>query len=85
MCTDDIQLYIKLRIKSNLSDNIVLIYCFNVVKKWFLQYSVMMNMNKTQLLNISRTSSVLTYVIIYSVRIVPIIMLKTLVLFSMIA
>ena len=38
---------------------------------WFLQNSLMLNMNKTQLLNISRTSSVFPSVIIDSITIVP--------------
>ena len=42
-----------------------------MVTNWFLLNSLMLNMNKTQLLNISRTSSVFPSVIIYSIKIVP--------------
>ena len=42
-----------------------------MVKKWFLQNSLMLNINKTQLLNISKTSSVFPSVIINSITIVP--------------
>ena len=35
-----------------------------MVKNWFLQNSLMLNMNKTKLLNISRTSSVFPSAII---------------------
>ena len=68
---DDIQLYIELPVKANSSDNVALIYCINMVTNWFLQNSLMLNMNKTQLLNISRTLSVFPSVIIDSITIVP--------------
>ena len=71
---DDIQLYIELPVIANSSDNVALIYCINMVKNWLLQKSLMLNMNKTQLLNISRTSSVFPsaeHVIIDSITIVP--------------
>ena len=68
---DDIQLYIKPPIISNSSDNVSLIDCINMVKYWCLKNRLMLNMNKTQLLNISRTSSVFPSVIIDSISIVP--------------
>ena len=52
MFTDDIQLYAELPIIANSSDNVALIECINIVKNWFLQNSVMLNINKTQLLYI---------------------------------
>ena len=64
-------MYIELHVIANLSDNVALIDCINMVKKWFLQNSLMLNMNKTQPLNISRISSVFTSVIIDSITIVP--------------
>ena len=51
----DIQLYIELPIIANSSDNIALIDCINMVKYWFLQNILMLNMNKTQLIDISLT------------------------------
>ena len=66
-----IQLYIELPTIANSSDNIAIIDCINMVKNWFFQNSLMLNMNKTQLLNISRTSSVYPSVIIDSITIVP--------------
>ena len=71
MFSDDIQLYIELPVISNSFDNLALIDCINMVKNWFLQNSLMLNMNKTQLLNISRTSSVFTSDIIDSITFVP--------------
>ena len=68
---NDIQLYIELPVIANSSDNVALIDCINMVKNWFLQNSLMLNMNKTQLINISRTSSVFLSVIIDSITIVP--------------
>ena len=68
---DDIQWYIELPVIANSSDNVALIDCNNMVKNWFLQNSLMLNINKTQLLNISRTSSVFPSVIINSITIVP--------------
>ena len=41
-----------------------------MVKNWVLQNSLMLNMNKTQLLNISRTSLIFPSVIIDSITIV---------------
>ena len=56
---------------SNSSDNVALIDCINMVTNlFFLQNSLMLNMNKTQLLNIYRTLSVFPYVIIDSKTIV---------------
>ena len=81
---DDIQLYIELPVIANSSDNVALIDCINMVKNRFLQNSLMLNMNKTQLLNISRTSSVFPSVIIDYITIVPCNNVKTLVLFLMI-
>ena len=69
--SDDIQLYIELPVIANSSDNVALIDCINMVRNWFLQNSLMLNMNKTQLLNISRTSSVFPSVVIDSITIVP--------------
>ena len=55
-----------------------------MVTNWFfLQNSLMLNMNKTQLLNISRTSSVFPSVIIDSITIVTGNNVKNLVLFLM--
>ena len=48
---DDIQLYIELPVIANSSDNVALIDCINMVNNWILQNSLMLNMNKTQLLN----------------------------------
>ena len=84
MFADDIQLYIELPVIANSSDNVTLIDCINMVKNWFLQNSYMLNMNKTQLLNISRTSSVFPSIIIDSITIVPCNNVKNLVLFLMI-
>ena len=61
-------MHIELLVVANSSDNVPLIYCINIVTNWFLQNSLMLNMNKTQLLNIS---SVFPYVIIDSITIVP--------------
>ena len=61
----------ELPVIANSSDNVALIDCINMFKNWFLQNSLMLNMNKTQLLNISRTSSVFPTVIIDSITIVP--------------
>ena len=58
---DNIQFYIELPVIANSSDNVVLIDCNNMVKYWFLQNSLMLNMNKTHLLNISRTSSFFSF------------------------
>ena len=66
---DDIQLYIGLPVIANSSDNVALIDSINMVTNWFLQNSLMLNMNKIQLLNISRTS-VFPSVIIDSITIV---------------
>ena len=88
---DDIQLYIELPVIANSSDNVALIDCINMVKNWILQNSLMLNMNKTQLLNISRTSSVFPFRIcllqlssLILSQLFLAIMLKTLVLFLMI-
>ena len=78
----EIQLYIELPIISNSSDNIALIvvivnimfiyiYYSNMVKNQYLEYSLMLNMNKTQLLNISITLSVFPYVNLLIIVIVP--------------
>ena len=64
-------MYIELPVIANSSDNVALINCINMFKNVFLQNSLMLNMNKTQLLNISRTSSVFPSVIIDSITIVP--------------
>ena len=50
----DIQLYIELPVISNSSDNVAIINCINMVTNcfFFLQNSLMLNMDKTQLLNI---------------------------------
>ena len=68
---DDIQLYIELLVIANSSDNIALIDCINMVKNWFLQNNLMLNMNKNQIINISRTSLLFPSVIIDSITIVP--------------
>ena len=59
-------------------NNIALIDFINMVNNLFLQNSLMLNMNKTQLLNI--TSSVFVFVIIDSITIVPYNNVKNLVL-----
>ena len=64
-------MYIELPEIAYSSDNVALLDCINMVTNWFLQNSLMLNMNKTQLLNISRTSSVFLSVIIDSIIIVP--------------
>ena len=71
MFADDIQLYIEFPVIANSSYNVALIDCINMVKHWFLHNRLMLNMNKTQLLNISRTSSVFPSDIIDSITIVP--------------
>ena len=72
ICADDIQLYIELPVIANSSDNVVILdTCINMVKNWFLQNSLMLNINTTQLLNISRISSIFPSVIINSIKIVP--------------
>ena len=53
MFADDIQLYIEPPVRAKSSANIALIDYINMVKNWYLQNSLMLNMNKTQLLNIS--------------------------------
>ena len=54
---DNIQFYIEFPVIIKSSDNVALIDCINmVINCFFLQNSLMLNMNKTQLLNISRTS-----------------------------
>ena len=63
-------MYIELPIIANSSDNVALIGCIDMVKIGFLQNSLMLNMNKTQLLNISRISSIFPSVIINSITIV---------------
>ena len=63
-------MYIELQVIANSSDNVALIDCINMVKNWFLQNSIMLNMNKTQLLNISGTSSVFPSIIIDSITII---------------
>ena len=67
---DVIKLYIEFPIIVNSSNNISLIDCINMVENWFLQNSLMLNINKTQLLNISRTS-VFPSVIIDSITFIP--------------
>ena len=72
MLADDIQLYIELPVIANSSDNLALIDCINMVKFGFYKmFYLMLNMNITQLLNISRTSLCFPSVIIDSVTIVP--------------
>ena len=71
ICADDIQLYIEIPVISNSSDNVSLIDCINMVTNWCLQNSLMLNMNKTQILNLSKKSSVFPSVIIDSITIVP--------------
>ena len=70
-CADDIQLYIELPVIANSSDNVALIDYINMVTNWCLQNSLMLNMNKIQLVNIFRTSSVFPSIIIDSITIVP--------------
>ena len=67
---NDIQLYIYLIVIANSSDNVALIDYINMVTNLFLQNSLRLIMNKTQLLNISRTSYVFPFVIIDSITIV---------------
>ena len=65
-------MYIEFPIIANSSDNTALIDCINMVTIFFLQNSLMLNKNKTYLLNInSRTSSVFPIVIIDSITIFP--------------
>ena len=68
---DDIHLYIELPVIANSSDNVALIDCINIDTNrfFFLQNCLMLNKNKIQILNISRTSSVVPSVIIDSIAI----------------
>ena len=62
-------MYIELLVITNSSDNLDLIFVLIWLKIGFLQNNLMLNMNKTQLLNISKTSSVFPSVIIESITI----------------
>ena len=81
ICADNIQLYIELQVIVNSSYNVFLIDCINMVINWFLQNSLMLNMNITQLLNISRISPVFLLSSLILSQLFLAIKLKTLVLF----